>query len=362
MAQSDGQERTEAATPKRREEALTEGRVPRSQELSAATLLIAGTGTLAVVAGGTLAGHAVALLHAGAGWLTAVPMTPNGAVTIVQQVAQGTVLALAPFLGAVLAITLLVNAIQARGVIAPEALSPKLSHIDPLAGIGRLFSIQALFNVLKALVKLLIIGWVAWGVLHRAWPEILSTSGAEVPRILGVTRELAIRMALFVGLVFLVIAAVDYGFQVWQFEKGLRMTRQEVVQEHRESEGDPQVKGRIRQLQKAMARKRMLSNVATADVVVTNPTRIAVALKYDPLVSPAPVVLAMGERLLARRIREIAMHAGVPVVENKPLARALFATAKVGTPIPPALYVAVAEVIAFVFRRQGTPLPSRRDR
>ena len=362
MAHSDGQERTEEATPKRREEALKEGRVPRSQELSAATLLLAGTGTLAVAGGAKLARHAVWTLHAGAGWLTAVPMTANGAVTILQQVGQSTLMALAPFLGAVLAITLLVNALQARGVLAPEAVSPKLSHIDPIAGMGRLFSAEALFNVLKALLKLAVIGFVAWVVLHRAWAEILSTSGAGVPQILGVTRELALRMALFVGLVFLAIAGVDYGFQVWQFEKSLRMTKQEVVQEHRESEGDPQVKGRIRQLQKAMARKRMLTSVATADVVVTNPTHIAVALKYDPLVSPAPVVLAMGERLLAKRIREIAMRGGVPVIENKPLARALFATAKVGTPIPPALYVAVAEVIAFVFRRKGAQLPARRDR
>lgn len=362
MAQSDGQERTEDATPKRREEAMQEGRVPRSQELSAATLLIAGTFTLAVAGGATLAQHAVSMLQQGAGWLTAVPMTANGAVTILQQVGQATLVALAPFFGALLAITLLVNAIQARGVIAPEALSPKLSHIDPIAGMGRLFSVQALFNVFKAVLKFAVIAFVAWGVLHRAWPEILSTSGAGVEQILGITRELAIRMAMFVGLVFLVIAGLDYGFQVWQFEKSLRMTKQEVVQEHRQTEGDPMVKGRIRQLQKAMARKRMLTNVATADVVVTNPTRIAVALKYDPLVSAAPVVLAMGERLLAKRIREIAIKAGVPIIENKPLARALFATAKVGTPIPPALYVAVAEVIAFVFRRKGTQLPSRRTR
>lgn len=362
MAQSDGQERTEDATPKRREEALREGRVPRSQELSAATLLIAGTTTLALAGGATLAQHAIAMLQAGAGWITAVPMTVNGAVTILQQVGQSTLLALGPFFGAVVAITLLVNAVQARGVIAPEALEPKLSHVDPMAGFGRIFSVDALFNLLKAVVKLAVIGFVAWGVLHRAWPEILSTSGAGVPQILGVTRELAIRMALYVGLVFLAIAAVDYGFQVWRFEQSLKMTKQEVVQEHRESEGDPQVKGRVRQLQKAMARKRMLTNVATADVVVTNPTHIAVALKYDPLVSPAPVVLAMGERLLAKRIKEIAYRAGVPVIENKPLARALFATAKVGTPIPPALYVAVAEIIAFVFRRKGTPLPARRPR
>ncbi len=243
MAQSDGQERTEDATPKRREEALKEGRVPRSQELSAATLLIAGTTTLALAGGATLARHAVVTLQAGTGWLTAVPMTVNGAVTILQQVGQNTLLALAPFFGAVMAITLLVNAIQARGVISTEALGPKLSHIDPIAGMGRIFSAEALFNLFKALVKLAVIGCVAWGVLHHAWNEILSTSGAGVEQVLGVTRELAIRMALFVGLVFLAIAAVDYGFQVWQFEKSLRMTKQEVMQEHRESEGDPAGEG-----------------------------------------------------------------------------------------------------------------------
>jgi flagellar biosynthetic protein FlhB len=242
-----------------------------------------------------------------------------------------------------------------------EPLSFKLSHINPVAGLGRIVSIDAVVNVLKALLKLVIIAFVAWKVFSGAWLEILSTSGASVPALLGVTRDLMVRFTLTVGLAFLAIALFDYGYQVWQFEKNLRMSKQDVTQENRETEGDPAVKGRIRQLQRTMARKRMLTKVATADVIVTNPTHIAVALKYDPLVSPAPVVLAMGERLLAKRIKEIALRAGVPVIENKPLARALFATAKVGTPIPPALYVAVAEVIAFVFRRKGTQLPARRS-
>jgi flagellar biosynthetic protein FlhB len=140
------------------------------------------------------------------------------------------------------------------------------------------------------------------------------------------------------------------------------MRKQELVQEHKESEGDPHVKGRIRQLQRQLARKRMMSSVATADVVITNPTHIAVALKYDPLVSSAPVVVAMGERLIAQKMKEIAYKAGVPVMENKPLARALLAGARVGQPIPPALYVAVAEVIAFVFGRKNRPLPVGRNR
>jgi flagellar biosynthetic protein FlhB len=363
MAGDDGQERTEAATPRRREEALKEGRVPRSQELSAATLLLAGTGALAVAGGASLARHTLAMLRGtGTAWLTADPLTASGAIALLEQVGRTTLFALAPFLIGVLGLTLLVNAAQARGVVSMEPLAPKLAHVDPVAGLKRLFSLQAAFNVLKAVIKLAIIGFVAWSILRRAWPEILSTSGAPVPEILRTTRSLAIRMSVLVGLVFLAVAALDYGFQLWQYEKSLRMTRQEVIQEHRETEGDPAVKGRIRQLQRAMARKRMLSKVATADVVVTNPTHIAVALKYDPLVSAAPVVLAMGERLLAQRIREIAMRAGVPVVENKPLARALLANAKIGQAIPPALYVAVAEVIAFVFRKKGAPLPTRRPR
>ncbi len=362
MADHGGQERTEAATPKRRDDARREGRVPRSAELSAATLLLGGTGLLALAGGTALTHHVVQLLREGAAGLGATPLTATAAIALLERVGRTTLIALAPFCIGIVALTVLVNGLQARGVVSVEPLRPKLSHVDPMAGLRRLLSVEALFNLLKAVLKLLVIGAIAWLVLRRAWPEVLSTTGAAVPVILGTTRSLAVRMAVLVGLVFLAVAALDYGFQWWRYERGLRMTRQEVIQEHRETEGDPAVKGRIRQLQRAMARKRMLASVATADVVVTNPTHIAVALKYDPLVLPAPLVVAMGERLLAQRIRELAHRAGVPVVENKPLARALFASAKVGQPVPPAVYVAVAEVIAFVFRRRGSPLPVRGDR
>jgi flagellar biosynthetic protein FlhB len=362
MATGDGQERSEAATARRREEALREGRVPRSQELSAAALLLAGAGALALAGGTALARHAIDMLQSETSWLTADPISPTGAVLLLSHLARTTLLALAPFFVGIVGVSLLVNSIQARGVVSAEPLLPKLDHIDPIEGLGRLFSVQALFNLLKALIKFAIIGFVAWSVLRRAWPQILGTSGAAIPEIVGVTRSLSLRLALLTGLVFLLIAALDYGFQLWQYEKNLRMTKQEVAQEHKETEGDPAVKGRIRQLQRALARKRMLTKVATADVVVTNPTHIAVALKYDPLLAAAPMVVAMGERLLAERIKEIARRAGVPVVENKPLARALHASAKVGSPVPPALYVAVAEVIAFVFRKRGSPLPGRRPR
>lgn len=359
MAGEDGQEKTEPASQKRRDEAKREGRIPKSQELSGATLLLAGTASLSMVGGAALARHANLLMMRDFNALSAVPLSMTSAMTMMQQIALTTLTAMAPFLIGVAGITLLVNMVQARGTFAVEGLQPKLERVSPIDGAKRLFSMDALFNVLKALIKVIVIGWVAWLVLKRAWPEVLSTSGAQVPQILGLTRGLAIRMALLVGLVYLIVAALDYGWQVWQFEKSIRMTKQELVQEHKESDGDPHVKGRIRQLQRSLAKKRMMSNVATADVVITNPTHIAVALKYDPLVASAPIVVAMGERLIAQKIKEIAYKAGVPVMENKPLARALFAGAKVNEPVPPALYVAVAEVIAFVFGRRNKPLPGR---
>jgi flagellar biosynthetic protein FlhB len=362
MAGEDGQEKTEPASQKRRDDARREGKIPKSQELSGATLLIAGTASLALVGGASLARHANQLMLRDFSSMSADPLSMTNAMSLMQHIALSTLTAMAPFLIGVAGVTLLVNVVQARGVVAPEGLQPKLEHISPLSGFKRLFSMDALFNVLKALIKVIVIGWVAWLVLKRAWPEVLSTSGAQVPQVLGLTRGLAIRMALWVGLVYLIVAALDYGWQVWQFEKSIRMTKQEVVQEHKESDGDPHVKGRIRQLQRSLAKKRMMANVATADVVVTNPTHIAVALKYDPLVASAPIIVAMGERLVAQKIKEIAYKAGVPVMENKPLARALFASAEVGKPVPPALYVAVAEVIAFVFGRRNRPLPVGRNR
>lgn len=362
MAGEDGQEKTEPASQKRRDDARREGRIPKSQELSGATLLLAGTASLALVGGGALARHSSHLMLRDFGALSADPLSTTSAMTLIQSIGLTTIAAMGPFLVGVAGITLLVNAVQARGAVSPESIGFKLERISPLAGFKRLFSMDAVFNVLKALVKVIVIGWVAWLVLMRSWPQVLSTSGAQVPQILGLTRGLAIRMALLVGMVYLIVAALDYGWQVWQYEKSIRMSKQEQVQEHKESEGDPQVKGRIRQLQRSMARKRMMSSVATADVVITNPTHIAVALKYDPLVASAPIVVAMGERLIARKIKEIAYKSGVPVMENKPLARALFAGAAIGHPVPPALYVAVAEVIAFVFGRRNRPLPAGRNR
>ena len=347
------QERTESATPKRREEARREGRVPRSQELSAATLLLVGAGALCYAAGGTIGYQTRTFIAADVMWLGATPLSVASASGLVRAAAWHFMLALVPFAVAVVGTALLVGAVQGRGVITLHPVTPKLSHLDPMNGLGRIFSLQSPFTLLKALVKFAVLGSVTYIALRRAWPEVTALSAAGPGGILATVRSLSFALVLNVGLAFLVLAVADYAYESWRHEKSLRMTKQEVQREHKESEGDPLVKSRIRSLQRATSRKRMLRDVAKADVIITNPTHIAVALKYDATAASAPIVLAMGERKLAERIKAIAQDAGVPMVENRPLARSLLASAKVGQQIPAALYAAVAEVLAYVYRRRG---------
>ena len=347
------QERTESATPKRREEARNEGRVPRSQELSGAVLLLAGASALAYAAGSGMGQQSRALLAADLHWLSAESMTPSGAEALLRLAAQHLLAALLPFALTVMGFSLLVGVVQGRGIITLKPLEPKLSHLNPLNGIGRLLSVQTPFNLVKSVAKFAVLGTVAWLALRQAWPEVISLPGTSPDQVIIVFRHLAFRLALSVGLAFLVLALADYAFEVYRHEKSLKMTRQDVIREHKESEGDPLVKSRIRSLQRASIRKRMLRDVAKADVVITNPTHIAVALKYDLEKAAAPLVLAMGERKLAERIKALAAASGVPMVENRPLAHALLATAKVGKQIPATLYAAVAEVLAYVYRRRA---------
>jgi flagellar biosynthetic protein FlhB len=347
------QERTESATPKRREEARKEGRVPRSAELSGAVLLLAGACGLAYAAGDGMAHQARAFLSADLDWLGAGTLTTGGAAALMRQAAEHMLMAFWPFALVVAGFSVLVGAVQGRGIITLKPLEPKLSHLNPMSGIGRLLSVQTPFNLVKSVAKFAVLGVVTWLALRHAWPRVISLSDAGADQVSVIFRHLAFQLAVAVGIAFLLLALADYAFEVYRYEQSLRMTKQEVIREHKESEGDPLVKSRIRSLQRAISRKRMLRDVAKADVVITNPTHIAVALKYDAGENAAPLVLAMGERKLAERIKALAAKAGVPTVENRPLAHALLATAKVGQQIPASLYAAVAEVLAYVYRRRA---------
>ncbi len=360
-----GQDRTESPTPRRRKEARDEGRVPRSQELAAASVLLAGTALLAAAGGQQLTVFAARTMRESARSLSAVPLTPQGAVGLLRETTYGLVVALLPFALGMVGLVALVNLAQARGVLSLKPITPKLTNLSPLSGLRRIFSLDSLFNLLKSVVKIAVLGFITWQVLRACWPEVVSLAGAGPLEIALVSRALGFKLAITVGLAFLLVAGADYAWQWFRHEKSLRMTRQEVVREHRETEGDPVVKGHMLALARARARRRMLQRVPTADVVVTNPTHVAVALKYDVAAAPAPIVVAMGERKLAERIKALALRAGVPVIENRPVARALLATCTVGRMIPPALYAAVAEILAFVYRQragQGGLLPARAER
>ena len=362
---SSGQDRTESPTPRKREDAHKEGRVARSQDLSTAAVLLAGTVLLAGVGGRELARFAVRLLQESAGTLSSGPLTSLGAIRILRDTAQGLVMAMLPFGLGLAGIVLCVNLAQARGVISLKPITPSFTNINLLGGIKRIVSLDSVVTLLKSSVKVVLLGFITWQVVRSNWPELVSLAGASPIEVGLVARMITVKLALTVGLAFLVIAGADYWYQCLQYEKSLRMTKQDVIGEYKDSEGNPMIKGRIKTLARSLARQRMLQGVPTADVVVVNPTHVAVALKYDVDAAPAPIVVAMGERKLAERIKALAFEANVPVIENRAVARALLATATVGQMVPSALYAVVAEILAFVYRQRvtrGGVLPASHER
>lgn len=362
MADDSDLERTEPASQRRLEQAREEGHVPQSRELSAFLVLIAGAGCVWVM-GGWLANQVGALMRQGLRLDHRAAFDKNAMAGVLVELGSGALLTLAP-LFVVLILAAVAGPIVLGGrVFSAKAFAADLSRIDPIKGFGRIFSIQGLAELLKALAKAaLICGialWVMWRE-HQALFNLLS-------------QPLHAGLASFFGVVMLstvlivagmaVVAAADVPFQLWQYHSRLRMTKEEVRQEAKELEGDPQVKARIRSQQREMARRRMMAEVPKADVVVTNPTHFAVALKYEAARMSAPRVVAKGRGLLAQRIREIAAESGVPTLEAPPLARALYRHADLGEQVPAALYTAVAEVMAYVYQlhaylHQGAPGPS----
>jgi len=351
MADSE-QDKTEAPTPRRREEAAKEGRTPRSADVSAAALLLAAAVAVGV-AGPGLARALRDITGAGLGFGSAAGLTAPGAVAMVRDLGWKALAALGAFLAAMAGTALVVGAAQARGTFTAQPLAPKLSRINPGQNYKRVVGVQGVVEGAKGVLKLLVVGWAVYHTLQGAWPDVLAL-GEQSPRALvEVVRRHGVRLLTDAGLAALVLAAADYGWQLWKHERDLRMSKEDVKQEMKNQDGDPMVKQRMRALGRQRARQQMMKNVPRADVVVVNPVHIAVALKYDPAVAPAPYVVAVGRRKVAERIKELAFASRVPVVENVPLARALVGSVKVNMVIPSELYLAVAEVLAFVMRQRA---------
>jgi flagellar biosynthetic protein FlhB len=293
------------------------------------------------------------LLGSGLAFVAAAPtLTATGAVELVRGLGWKVLAALGVFLAIMSAAAVVVAGMQGRGTFTMKPLAPKFERIDPAKGIKKIVGKQSLVELVKSLLKLAVVGWAVWGVVRSAWPDLVALGEQPPQALLEVVRRYGVKAMLNAGMAFLALAGADYGWQLWQHEQGLRMSKEEVKQENKNQEGDPMVKHRQRSIGRQRARQQMFRDVPKADVVIVNPVHIAIALKYDPAVAPAPYVLAVGRRKIAERIKQLAYDAEVPVVENIPLARSLVASVKVGTMIPSELYLAVAEVLAFVIRQR----------
>ena len=351
---SEAGERTESATPRKREEAHQEGKIPKSQELTTAVILL-GSALIVNTLGPKLATAVTSIAAYSLITASASSLDGDGAVEMIRTIGWKLFAAMSVFMLAFMGLSIAISAAQARGVFSSKPISAQWSRMDPIANFKNMIGSKPWIELLKALLKLGVVGFAVYGAFSAAWSDSIALAQQSPRQLATVIRIYTVRLLMNTGLAYTGLALADYLYQIWQHEKNLRMTKQEVKQESRESEGDPMVKARMRAIGRSLARRQMFQEVPRADVVITNPTHIAVALKYDPAQSDAPVVLAMGQRKIAERIKAIAKAQGIPTIENKPLARALLASARVGTSIPAELYVAVAEILAFVFsqRRDG---------
>ncbi|MBV6521252.1 MAG: Flagellar biosynthetic protein FlhB [Gemmatimonadaceae bacterium] len=345
------QEKTEAPTPRRRDEARKEGRIPRSAELTTSFVLL-GAALLLNVAGPSLGSQVLQLFRSGLSTAGSTALDIDGSVNLVRSLGLRTLVVLGTWGAALMAIAIAVAGPQARGIVSAKPLAPDASRLSPATNIKRVLGPQGLVELIKSVAKLLLIAWVVRGALGAALPDMMSLAQSSAFGFLLVMKKYVVRLLVTSGLAYLALAAFDYVWQVWRFEQSLRMSRDEIKQEVKQSEGDPLTRQRLRSFGRALARRQMFRSVPSADVVITNPTHVAVALIYDPDRAPAPIVVAKGQRKVAERIKAIAREHGIPCIENKPLARALLATAHIGSVIPAELYVAVAEILAFVIRRR----------
>ena len=350
MAEDDsGQEKSEDPTPRKLEKAKEDGQIPRSKELNTTLLL------LAAVVGLMTMGASVSDAMMGVMKFNFTPpreaaFDPQYMIRYLSQSATEMAIRLGPLM-AVIAATALISPILLGGwLFSVKALMPKPSRLNPIKGLGRMFSMNALVELGKALAKFFIIAPVAITVLMTYQSELLSMGASSVQAAIVHAVELLLWIVFLVASSTLIIALVDVPYQLYDNNKKLKMTLQEVKDEMKDSEGKPEVKGRIRQLQHEMAQRRMMESVPEADVVITNPEHFSVALKYDVEGSAAPVVIAKGTEHLALKIREIANAHEILIMEAPPLARAIYYTTEVDHEIPGSLYLAVAQVLAYVFQ------------
>ena len=353
MAEENFQEKTEKATPRKREDVRKKGEVAKSRELPSVAVLISGIVSLSLFGAYIFSRFEEAMLKT-----LKLPDfrqldLPENFLIFTDELVRLFILAVIPVLAAAFITAVLANVMQVGFMASGELIKPKISKLNPIKGFGRLFSKQSIMELFKSLMKLAIVGGVAYFTVKGEMANVMLIGALGIEQIVAYIMSAVFKIVIRCAIAMIVLIVIDYAFQKWEFENRIKMTKQEVKDEFKKSEGDPLIKARIRSVQRTMAQKRMMQAVPDADVIVTNPTHLAVALKYDGASMSAPKVVAKGAENIAKRIKELARKSNVPIVENKELARNLFRMVEIGQEIPADLFQAVAEILAYIYSLKG---------
>jgi len=358
----DGQERTEEATPKRREEARDKGQIPRSRELTTMSMLFVAASTLSI-AGGHMVEQLGGIMAKGLSIDRAHVFDSHQLIFHLRDAISDGLWMLVPFFTVMLVTAFAAPLALGGWAFSTEAISFKLDKLNPITGLKRLFAVRGLVELVKSLLKFLLIGGVGAGLLWHYAPQLAGLGQESLGAGLAHAGRILSWSFLLLSASLILVAAIDVPFQLWDHSKNLKMTRQEIKDEHKNTEGKPEVKAKVRSMQREMAQRRMMAEVPKADVVITNPTHFAVALRYDAERMAAPVVVAKGVELVASQIRTVAVANDVPLFEAPPLARALYYSTEIDQQVPAGLYLAVAQVLAYVLQLKasgsGGPVPLR---
>lgn len=348
-------EKTEPATPKRRQDARKKGQVFQSREVTSAIITIAGFLVIYFTVQNSIEEimNLIKYLFLNYGGASDNTFTVNGIYKLFEIILTVFLKLILPTIATVFLVALVSTYAQVGFVFTSESLNIKLERLNPLEGIKRMFSRRTILELLKAVVKIVILGYVMYSFLigqYKGIPQLLDMS---VQDLIKYSLNIFGGILLRISIVLIVLGVVDYIFQWRDYESNLRMSKEDIKEEFKETEGNPQIKSEIKKKQRQISMRRMMQNIKKADVVITNPTHIAVALMYDNEINDAPVVVAKGQDYIAQRIKEEAIKYSIVIVENKPLAQSLYKTTDIGDSIPPELYKAVAEVLAYVYSLRG---------
>lgn len=351
MAEQNSDDKTEKATPKKQEETRKKGEVAKSREIPSVAVLLAGLATFTIF-GSYISDSVLLIMKTGFSNITIQDFTVVDFVQFAQRIVRQFLLTLAPLLVAIFLAAVFSNVLQVGFLLSGEPIKPKFSKLNPMKGFGRMFSKQSLMEAVKSILKLTIVSVIAYAAIKEEMKNALVLGDMPIISIISYTSYVTFKIFLKCTLAMVVLAIIDYAFQKWEFENKNKMSKQEIKDENKRTDGDPQIKARIRSIQMEMARKRMMQDVPDADVVITNPTHLAVALKYDSTMA-VPKLLAKGAGKIAERIKALAKDHDIPVVENKELARNLYQWVEIGQEIPPTLFQAVAEILAYIYKLKG---------